>query len=1062
MGKFLNSVLITGTFLLLHHQSFGQSWMSNYTHRKKITIDKNKVSPIAVRVQSNTIYYDLTDFPVLIELTDPDFIHVPGNCGNKVRDIKGRDINLALSTAAASPLNFELEHYEAATGKLRLWVKIPSLSANMSTSTPTSLFLYYGSSVLHDTEGSFAKNTWTDSEYSRVWHMNLDDSPCISRDAKTQASENRLTGSPDMGPQDVSTALLGTGVQFNGTSQYMTTGEETSTVLTLSAWIRLNATGLEQVIISNDTSGTFGANGYTLKLNANDNLAFEMRRATSATFISTGGIKLQRDKWYYVCATSNGKDNNLFVNGVADLGRSGTLQRLGAGGAIRIGTNKSSSLPFKGIVDELRIHKLVRTLPWLQTEYENQKNNADFYSVSGEEYNPAERSRFTGTFNSSWTTAGNWQNSTIPVLNSNIVIAAGKVLQIEAAQNLSCNSFILESGAQLLIEGKLKVNCKVEIKSMARISLGNNASLNCGGDVINHGNISMAQRLGTLIFSGNQPVQHFTGSGTTNIYRIENSQSLAANVFLMNAPILVSGEVKLDNGTLNSNGYLKLLATQQQTASLLPILKTDSAAIAGIVHVQKYIDGDYPSPATARGWKLLASPVYHSENQGSRSYTIAAIQNSMFVTGSGGASNGFDPSPLNSATIYTHDQSVSGKLSQKYIPIANAFISIPFGKGLCVFSRGEKTVSNAYLKQIQNVPFSNPKGYILTHSGIIHTGNLSVALDNRNEGKDGDGFNLIGNPYPAAITWRKLIKENLADFVWIFDPLNNAYTVSDLPETHIPSGSGFFVKVKNGFSSGTITFTETSKYFSDASVPPAPASFIKTSVINAPDATKEVNTLSLELSKGIFKQHCKIKFPAVGNDGIDDRDALKIDEGYVSIACMVKGQLLAINERSLNGFDKEVSLHVKGWEAGRYQLTLTGIENFKGATVSLLDKYLNQSLRLTGKNYLYEFTIDPAIKETYGSERFTLQLETENWPPDESIEGMMVYPNPFKDKLFLRRATYIECSITLRDLFGRIIIQRKLRPGENILSGIEKIEKGFYLLQVSDVMGTRHFKILKE
>ncbi|WP_316791096.1 LamG-like jellyroll fold domain-containing protein [Pedobacter frigoris] len=1057
MGKFLNSCLVTFTVLLFQHQSFGQSWMSNYSYRKKITIDKNKVSPITVRVQSNTIYYDLTDFPILIELIDPDLIHVPGNCGNKIRDMAGRDISVALSTAAASPLNFQLEHYDASTGKLRLWVKIPSLSANMSASAPTSVFLYYGSSVLHDPEGSSAKNTWTDNEYSRVWHMNLDDLPCISTDAKTQAPENRLTGSPGMGPEDANTTLLGSGIRFNGTTQYMTTGEEINTILTISAWIKLNATGQEQVIISNDTSGTFGTNGYTLKVNTNDNLVFEMRRATSAAFVSTGNIKLQRDKWYYVCATSNGKDNNLFVNGVTDLGRSGTLQRLGPGGSIRIGINKSGSLSFKGIVDELRIQKLPRTMPWLQTEYENQKNAADFYNISNEEYNPAERSRFTGALSSSWATSGNWQNGLIPASNSNVVVEAGKVLQIGAMQNFSCNSIILENGSLLLIEGKLKVNCTVEIKPMARISFGDNASLNCGGDVINHGNISMVQSRGSLIFSGSQPVQHFGGSGTTNIYRLENTQSRGTNVLLMNAPMLVSGAVKLSKGTLNSNGYLKLLANQQETASLLPILNTDSAAVAGIVHVQKYIDGDYPAPSTARGWKLLASPVYHSENQSGKSYTIAAIQNGMFVTGLGGVINGFDPSPLNSATIYTHDQSVSGKLSQKYVPIANTLANIPFGKGLCVFSRGDKNSANAYIEQIQNTPFLNPKGYILTHSGFIHTGNLSITLDNRNEGKDGDGFNLIGNPYPTTIRWGNLNKENLVDFVWLFDPLNNAYTVSDLPETHILSGSAFFVKIKNGFSNGAITFNETSKYFADTSIPPAPAAHIKTSVINVPGATNEVNTLTIELSKGIFKQHCKVKFLITGNDGLDDRDALKIDEGHVSIACLVKGQNLAINERSLSG---EVLLYVKGWEAGKYQLALNGVEDFKGAAVFLLDKYLNQSLRLTGKNYLYEFIIDPAIKESYGSGRFSLQLQDQE--SDTGVEELTVYPNPFKDNLFLKTATNIEYTITLRDLFGRLIIRRKLKPGENILSGIDKIEKGLYILQVSDAMGIRHFKVLKE
>lgn len=1060
MGRFLNLVLTTAAFFISLQLTFGQSWMGSYSYRKKITIDKSKVSPVVVRTQSGNTYNDLTDFIVLIELTDPDLVHVPGNCGNKIRDLAGTDIAVASTTTPSNPLNFQMEHYNATTGQLRLWVKIPALSANMSSTAATALYLYYGSAVLHDPQASFARSTWN-NDYSRIWHMNAGGLPCRSHEVRTYAPENYLSGSSGMGPGNFTSSLLGSGIQFDGISEKMTAGTENSTMLTVSAWIRLNATGKDQVIISNDTTIGSATNGYTLKINQNDNLEFEIRNGSLAVFNKAGNIKLQKDYWYYVCATSAGNDIGLFVNAVTDLGRSGTLQRLGPGGSIIVGANKMGSSAFKGIIDELKIHKVLRPLAWIQTEYENQKNPSGFYNVSNEEYHPAERSRFTGTVNSSWTIAGNWQNGSVPISNSNILITSGRTLRIDAAQNFDCKGMVLENGAQLQIGGKLKINCKLEIAPAAKISLDNDASLDCGADVINNGLISSNQSYGTLIFSGNQSLQHYRGDGNTGVYRLENNQSMAGNILLMNSPIEVSGQVKLTKGILNSNDKLKLLSTKQQTASLLPVPNTDSATVTGIVHVEKYIDGDYPVPATARGWKLLASPVYHSADQIQKRYTIAALQNAMFVTGPGGISNGFDPSPLNSPTIYSHDQSLPGKLSQKYVPVPDTHTSIPFGKGLCVFSRGDKTAANAYVEQIQKSPFSNPKGYTLTHSGLVHTGDLSVILYNKNEGTEGDGFNLAGNPYPAAITWGDLSKVNLVDFVWLFDPLNNAYVVSDLPETIIPSGSGFFVKVKNRFTSGMLTFTENSKLSTGSVRQSNPLSFIKTSALSPAELNKAVNTLTIELSKGAFRQHCKVKLSAGGNDGVDDHDALKIDEGYVSVGSVINGKVLAINESSLN-VNKEVQLHVGGREAGKYQLILSGIENFRGTLVFLFDKYLNQKHKVTSKNEVYEFMIDPAIEETYNG-RFSLLFGID-MQSNEGTEDIMVYPNPFKDDLFIKTTADIEYIVTLRDLLGRILIQRRIKKGENVLAGLNKVilEHGIYVLQVSNAFISKYFKILKK
>src|SRR3982750_4774807 len=103
---------------LSYSHSFGQSWMSGFNYRKKITIDKSKViAKTVVFGSNNTVDYDLVDFPVLIDIVDRDLIYNGAACGSKIQDIGGRDISFALSTAPTVPLNFQVESYDPVTGR---------------------------------------------------------------------------------------------------------------------------------------------------------------------------------------------------------------------------------------------------------------------------------------------------------------------------------------------------------------------------------------------------------------------------------------------------------------------------------------------------------------------------------------------------------------------------------------------------------------------------------------------------------------------------------------------------------------------------------------------------------------------------------------------------------------------------------------------------------------------------------------------------------------------------------------------------------------------------------
>ncbi|RYE56356.1 MAG: DUF2341 domain-containing protein, partial [Sphingobacteriales bacterium] len=522
----LSFTIILCSYLL---PSFSQNWIAGYSYRKKITINKSKVTPtIVLYGQGDAEYKDLVNFPVFIEITDPDLVHIAGSCGNKIQNIYGKDISFTL-VGATTPLNFQLESYDAETGKITCWVKIPLLSADGSPSIATSFYFYYGSDILHDPYSTQSLNVWAD-DYTSVWHMNQDELPAVTKNARAAVPGSDVIGGPGTDADNYANAKLGKGIVLNGNSDSFNSGNENSTVITISAWVKLNAIGTEQMIVTNDSlrmvNSTGVTDGYKLKINASGQLVFELHRISSIYSIQAA-TPLLVNTWYYITGISMGTDISLFVNGVRMGGKVGSPPRLGVGGSIKIGASKQNGSYLNGTLDELRIQRAIRSPEWLKTEYTNQINPTEFYIVSAGEYNPADFSKFIGTVNSAWDLPSNWSNNQVPGQNANIVIAAGKTLDFTAAPTYEFNKVALEVGAKWIIRNITGINCTATIDKNATIKIEDNATLKFHAEVINNGLITSGQTSGTLVFSGRTITQRFTGTGTAQVSRLEINPSPA-------------------------------------------------------------------------------------------------------------------------------------------------------------------------------------------------------------------------------------------------------------------------------------------------------------------------------------------------------------------------------------------------------------------------------------------------------------------------------------------------------------------------------------------------------
>ncbi|MGY4385314.1 hypothetical protein ACVWYN_002352 [Pedobacter sp. UYP24] len=1028
-----------------------QSWMSGFNYRKKITIDKSKViAKTIVYSSTNTVDYDLVDFPVLIDLTDNDLIYYPGTCGNKIQDAGGKDISFALSTAPGIPLNFQVEHYEPASGRLICWVKINALSANKTTTTATSIYLYYGSSSpanLHNPYSTPALNTWN-ADYSKVLHMN----------ALYGAPGSQNLSSDVSNSDTFKIAKIGFGLEFNATSAAFNAGIEESTTISISGWIKPSEIGRDQVILTNDS---LARGGYQLRMNTDNKLVLDVFKSPSAaTSITENLTALNVGTWYHVCVIFSGTVGTIYLNGIPVVAASNPALHLGSGGTLRIGRNRLGNNKFYGIIDELRIQKITIGTEWMKTEYNNQNDPTRFYTVSAEEYSPSGFYRFTGSSNQ-WNLTSNWSPASLPGLNANIVIPSGKTVRYSGGSQSTLNKLIIEKGGSLTLAADMQASCISQVASGGAIILSNGATLTFSSNVFNNGSISSDISGGTIRFSGVQQVQDYSGTGILKVQRLKNEQTDPLFKLVLNSAVEVKGFVEAKKGILISNGNLILRSTSAtNTAAVMPINDPNNSSINGEVIVQQFISGSYAAPASARGWRLLSSPVYTITSGGITQYDLQALKNEIFITGNGGQLNGFDPSPLNGATVYTHDQSLPGTLSQKYIAVKTINDKIQMGKGIYIYSRGSRYAQDAYLRQIQTNPFSNPESYTIKYKGQLFNGTLNVALSNKNTNSEGDGFNLIGNPYASPIRWGSLGKTGIVPYIWQFDPLNNAYIVSESPETIIPLGGAFFVRVNSGRTDGSISFTEEARYTGPVYSTPVLMSD-KSSVTG--NILKD-NMLTITLSKEDIKQSYILKLKEGGSDDVTDEDALKLGDGIVNVGGISGKVKLAIDERALTDITKQVDLYIKVAVSGTYKLTIdpgksTAIETF------LIDKYMGTQQEVGRSILSNEISINKDIPATEGEARFQLLIKKMEVEPEKELQ-ITAFPNPFREKItFNTNLNSGERSqVVLRNIMGNTVFQQEIRnDGNQMEINTANIPIGLYILQFISANGKniKAIKVLK-
>lgn len=530
-------------------------------------------------------------------------------------------------------------------------------------------------------------------------------------------------------------------------------------------------------------------------------------------------------------------------------------------------------------------------------------------------------------------------------------------------------------------------------------------------------------------------------------------------ITLGNQMISLSDVLTFSAGNLATNNNLTLLSTATNTARVAPI--TNGSVVSGDVVVNRFI----PGGASKRKWRLLSSPINVSG-----SIALSQFIDDILVTAPAAAGGGFDLSPNNAASIRTYTESTSGASSLGWTNPTNTTNTVATGTGMEVFVRGTRGLANPYLN------WTTPDNVTIDFIGALNTGSVTKTLTytpSVGGATTADGFNLVGNPYASPInfdTTSNWTKTNIENKFWCYNPNTTNYGIYDAVAhtgtngitRYIASGQAFFVRATSA-SAPSITFTENVKckqignsYFKPSKSPSAFPMLRMTLIDDSADYDEAL--ILIDSLNGTPQ-------------ATDDRDAAKFFNDALNIYTVTANKSnLAFNAINIPSASDTINVSVWSYDSTNistkhHKISFSEFESIDlSINLYLLDNYLNVVTNIRSTNE-YDFMITTDVN-SYGNDRFKIILNNTNTslPTTFKKQNIVLYPNPANEKLYLQSSDFSTSTINynIYDLMGREIMKGNSSL-ENSISeiNIDTLEKGNYLIRVSDNMQTNTMKFVK-
>jgi MSHA biogenesis protein MshQ len=373
LALFTAGAMIAGEALAAGANWYNEDWL----YRKQITINSSQVSG------------NLTNFPVLVNRTDPDWRDTAN--GGNVGQSDGGDI--LFTDSSGNKLSHEIEKYDPLTGELVAWVNVPAVSSSIPD---TEIYIYYGNAGASDqweTDGS----TW-DSNFVMVQH--LQESPTNGVPGHVDSTSNPNNGTPlnfdgtsssttdpenDDPSWDTNKKIDGADV-FDGSDDYVNIGSDSSLNLTdeftIMAWYNSDFNDYPGVYLGIVDKGNWV---YYFGLHMTSHLTY----AGHSAGLYTGTI--EANKWTHFVwthsSTASGDGWIVYIDGVNTNSRGAAAPAIDSSDVSIGRTTTGGSEPnsyFDGLIDEVRISNIARSADWIEASYNNQNDPSSFLTFSEE------------------------------------------------------------------------------------------------------------------------------------------------------------------------------------------------------------------------------------------------------------------------------------------------------------------------------------------------------------------------------------------------------------------------------------------------------------------------------------------------------------------------------------------------------------------------------------------------------------------------------------------------------------------------------------------------------
>ncbi|MFZ4582150.1 MAG: FG-GAP-like repeat-containing protein, partial [Paludibacter sp.] len=441
-------------------------------------------------------------------------------------------------------------------------------------------------------------------------------------------------------------------------------------------------------------------------------------------------------------------------------------------------------------------------------------------------------------------------------------------------------------------------------------------------------------------------------------------------------------------------------------------------------------DNSFHSITVQPGGKLTLNDT-KTLNAGSLVLESSASGTATFIDGNTG-----ETPPAVTATVKQY--LTSGRNWYIATPLSNATTSA-FSTAGSILYYNEPTAE--WLEPVTGSTLNPLRGYIsaltsttgaISFTGTLNSGAKSITLT-RTAGKDKEGFNLVGNPYPSYVSWDDATKTNLENTIWyrtqngltayVFDTYgsisgigtNNNGTAAVTGT--IPPMQSFWVRVVPGQATGLLAFTNAMRSHGESG-----------NRLKAPSAVNvSQSVLRLQVSNGTNADETILLFNANASNLYDIYDSPKMSNANIAIPelfTMAGSERVAINGMSELSSSLIIPLGFTNLKNGTNTFTIkcSYYSNIsEGTRLFLRDNTTGIITDLT-TNASYSFTSD-AYNDTKRFEIVASRIVSSSIKLNGTLEKLLVYTsgNALLHVETLKAGNRIEtCKIT--DMQGKVLL----------------------------------------